>query len=292
MASSEYIAFRKTLPEALAKLDAPLPDRRLQFAKWLSSFPAPTDLRIEQIDIKDLPATWVIAPEANRKRILLFFFGGGFGAGTVASNINFMGRLSLASNAAVLGIDYRLAPEHPFPAALEDALQAYRWLLHHPYSRSRIVLCGISAGANIALSLLLKLKIEQIGLPGGALLFSPWLDLSITQSAQKNDMFKGEHLAETAKLYANGQDLKNPLISPLFGDLEGLPPLFIQTSKIEVLYPQAVELDAKAKKAHVQCHLDAWDDLIHAWQLFAPQFPEANQAIERIGPFLDGAVFH
>jgi len=295
-ASREYDQFYRLAMSRPVPLDAPIEEIRANWEKWLKEFPASPEVRYEEFSIGELPALWAFAPDVNRRRILLFFFGGGFALGSIESHKNFIGRLSAAANAAVCAVQYRLAPEHPYPAALDDALTAYRWLLHHPYARSRILFSGVSAGGNLALSLLLKLKLESIAMPAGALCFSPWLDLAMRgtslQSNQEKDLLKPERLVWYAEKYAGGNDRADPNISPLYGDLEGLPPLFIQTGTWDILHSEALDLAKKAEKQGVETTLDVWPNMVHAWQLYAPQFPEAQEAIERAGQFVDKLFKH
>lgn len=211
--------------------------------------------------------------------------------GSIQSHKNLIGRLSASCHAAVLAIDYRLAPENPFPAALDDALTAYRWLLHRPYSRSRILFTGISAGAGLALALLLKLKEEEIAPPAGALCLCPWVDLTlkgetIVSNAGK-DLLNKERLEQAAGHYAGSFPRTNPLISPLYGDFESFPPLFIQTGTRDLLHGEAKDLAQKAKSKNVSVSLDLCQEMVHSWQLFAPAFPEAQEAIDRIGKFAE-----
>jgi acetyl esterase/lipase len=291
MTSKEYNAFYR---EAIAKTissDLPIEEVRASFDLLMKAFPPAPEVRFEPFTIGPLPGVWTFAPDVNRRRIILFFVGGGFTAGSIESHKNLIGRLSAVAGAAVCAIQYRLAPEFPFPAALDDALTAYRWLLHHPYARSKILIGGISAGGNLALALFLRLKLEGIAMPAGALLFCPWVDLAMRGESirlnQGKDILSTERLSWCAEKYAGGQALTDPLLSPVYGDLEGLPPLFIQTGTKDLLHTEAKTLFAKAQKMGTPATLDVWPDMIHAWQLFAPAFPEAQEALERAGEFVE-----
>ncbi len=291
MASKEYDAFYR---EAMAKAispDLPIEEVRASFDLRMKEYPPAPEVRFEPFSIGPLPGVWAFAPDVNRRRIILFFAGEGFNAGSIESHKNLIGRLSATAGAAVCAIQYRLAPEFPFPAALDDTLTAYRWLLHHPYARSKILFGGISAGANLALSLLLRLKFENIAMPAGALLFCPWVDLAMREESIRSnrgkDLISQERLFSCAEKYAAGKNLKDPLLSPLYGDLERIPPLFIQTGTRDLLYTEAMKLFEKAQKEGVAATLDVWPEMIHAWQLFAPAFPEAQEALERAGAFVE-----
>jgi epsilon-lactone hydrolase len=291
MASREYETFYQDLLSKKTNSLLPLEETRANFEAYLKSFPPDPEVRFETFSIGDLPGTWAFAPEVNRRRILLFFMGGGFTAGSIESHKNLIGRLSAAAGAAVCGVQYRLAPEHPYPAALDDALTAYRWLLHHPYARSRILISGISAGGGLTLSLLLKLKLEKIAMPAGAVVFCPWFDLTLSGDSSKTnkekDILSADRLAWCAEKYAAGKDFKDPLLSPVYGDLSGLPPLFIQAGARDLLYSDSTRFAKKGEEQGSPVTLDVWPDMIHAWQMCAPQFPEAQEALERAGEFVE-----
>lgn len=282
MPSKEYQEFYQQLVSRALPANLSMEDLRAGFERWMAEYPPPPDVRIEPFSIGSIPASWFIAPHANKKNIVLFFHGGGYTAGSIRSHAGLLGRISQASGCAVLAIQYRLAPENPYPAALDDALSAYQWLLHSHHFPDRIALCGLSAGGGMVLALLLRLKLEKITLPAAAVCLCPWVDLARRQYANRVDVLKPERLIEASKMYAGKFDPKNPFISPLYGDLSGLPPLLIQTGSGELLYEEILELGAKIKSAK----LEKWPDMVHAWQLFASKIPEGEQAIGHIGEFL------
>lgn len=286
MVSQEYKNFSRSLPEKAISAQEPIEKIRSHFETWMTSFPAAPEVRFEPFSIGEIPALWAFAPDVTRRRILLFFFGGGHCIGSIESHKNLIGRLSASCHAAVLAIQYRLAPEHPYPASLDDGLSAYRWLLHHPYARSRIIFSGISSGAGLALSLLLRIKQEMISMPAGAMCLCPWVDLQ-TKPASGNDLLNPQLCLCAAAKYANKTSLADPLISPIYGDLTGLPPLFLQTGTRDLLHNQIIQFAELAQQKEVSTTLDVWPDMIHAWQVFAPQFPECQQAIDRAGEFVN-----
>ena len=190
-----------------------------------------------------------------------------------------------------LVIDYRLAPEHPFPAALEDTIAAYRWLLEQGISHSRIVLVGFSAGGGLALSTLVSLRDAHVPLPAGAVLISPWTDLagtgeSVVTRAEADPWLTDEMNQYHAALYANGKDLRHPLISPLYADMQGLPPLLIHVGSDEIMLDDSRRVAERAKAAGVEVTLEVWEGLWHVFHAFAYRLAEGKEAIEKIGQFI------
>jgi acetyl esterase/lipase len=190
-----------------------------------------------------------------------------------------------------LGVDYRLAPEHPFPAAVEDATAAYRWLVSRGTDPAHIAIAGDSAGGGLTLATLIALRDAGDPLPAAAACLSPWVDLegvgaSMTSKAAVDPFVRKEMIEFMAQQYLGGRDLRTPLAAPLYADLQGLPPLLIQVGTAEVLLDDATRIAERARAAGVEVSLEVWDDMIHVWQLFAPMLPEGQQAIERIGAFI------
>jgi acetyl esterase/lipase len=222
---------------------------------------------------------------------LLFLHGGGFSSGSCVTHRELAARLSLASGARALVLDYRLAPEHPFPAAVEDAATGYEWLLAQGIKAGQIAVGGDSAGGALALAALLLLRERGIALPAATVLFSPWLDLAvsgptITSRAALDPLTSGEDLRAAAALYLAGADPATPLASPLFGDLRGLPPTLVQAGDHEVLLSDATRLAERAEAAGVALTLDVWDEMWHVWHAWAGILPEGQQAIDRAGQFI------
>jgi phosphinothricin tripeptide acetyl hydrolase len=191
----------------------------------------------------------------------------------------------------VLLPDYRLAPEHPFPAAVEDAVSAYRWLMAQRIAPARIVIAGDSAGGGLAVATLLALRDTGVSLPAAGVCISPWVDLtgsgqSYATRADVDPIVTRDGIDRMALAYLAGKDAKAPLASPLFADLHGLPPLLVQVGDAEVLLDDAVQLAARAKAAGVDATLDIWDEMIHVWHWFFPMLDEGQSAIDRIGQFV------
>jgi len=286
-ASKEYKEFYQKLKKQLtvSKLFS-IDKMRESFETVMKDYPPPQDIDFESISIGKIPALWTLSKGAEKKRILLFFHGGGFIFGSNHSYKGLMGRLSKASGHALLSIDYRQAPEHPYPAALEDALSSYHFLLQNHYAPNQIIMAGDSCGAGLLLSCMLKLKEDNVPLPAAAICICPWVDLAKINYKRTSDFLDPIQVTLAARAYGRWNNLKDPLISPLFGNLENLPPLFIQTGTEEIFYDQILQLEEKAKASGVKVTLEKWKVMMHVWHLFAPHFPEAQDAIDHIGSFI------
>jgi acetyl esterase/lipase len=191
----------------------------------------------------------------------------------------------------VLALNYRLAPEHPFPAAVDDAVAAYRWLLEQGYKAARIAIAGDSAGGGLAIATLIALRDGGDPLPACAVPISPWTDMectgdSIVSRAAVDPMVQKEILLQMGGAYLNGADPKSPLAAPLHANFAGLPPLLIQVGDAEVLLDDSTRIEAKMKKAGVDVTVEVWDDMIHVWHLFAPMLDKGQEAIDRLGAFV------
>ena len=230
---------------------------------------------------------------ANRSpaRTILYCHGGGYYFCSPASHRPLVFELASRSGARTFSLDYRLAPEHPFPAALDDALAAYRRLLAHDIPADSIVIAGDSAGGGLALATLVALRDAGDPLPAAGVLFSPWTDLAATGGTlESNDgidpMFCGAAIGRAAKFYIGGADPTHPYLSPLYADLAGLPPLLIQVSSTEVLLDDTRRVAERAREAGVAVQCEIWPELPHVWHLWTPFVPEAKQAIERATQFM------
>jgi acetyl esterase/lipase len=222
--------------------------------------------------------------------MILFFHGGGFTIGSTKDHLDLCGKLSALSGSCVLSVDYRLAPENKFPAALEDCLISYLWLLRLGIKPSNIVLAGISAGGNLVLSVLLHLKEKGVELPAGAVCMSPLVDLlfsghSIVTNKGK-DWITSERLFSLKKIYLKGENAKNPLASPIYGDLHGLPPLLIQVGGHELLLDDIIKFHKKALESDVEVSFELWKDMFHCFQMFFSNIPEGHKAVESAGGYI------
>jgi acetyl esterase/lipase len=223
--------------------------------------------------------------------VLLHLHGGGYVLGEPAGSRALTTALALRTNARVASIDYRLAPEHPFPAAVEDALKAYRALLDLVGAPGRIAVGGESAGGGLTLALLIAAREAGLPMPASAFAISPWTDLTCSAAtfdtrAEVDPLLTRRALKEMGDAYLAGADAMAPLASPLHGDLSELPPLLIQAGSDEVLLDDARLLDARARAAGVASEFEIWDGMIHVWHMFHPLLPEGTRAIDRIAAFL------
>jgi acetyl esterase/lipase len=238
-------------------------------------------------------AEWIAPAEghdAESDPVMLFFHGGGYVFGSIDSHRDLGCRLALAAGARVAMVDYRLAPRHPFPAAVEDALAAYRGLLEAGADPARIVVSGDSAGGGLSLALLLEVRNQGWPQPAAAALICPWVDLALTgKSLEANaatDFLDRGMLTTWSTYYRSGEDPKNPLVSPLYADLSGLPPLLVHVGAAEILLDDAQALAGRAQDAGVETELRVWDDMFHDWHAAAAMVPEGQRAIDEIGRFV------
>ena len=250
-----------------------------------------SDVTCEPVNAGGVPAEWIAAPGAVQDRVILYLHGGGYVIGSINTHRAMIARIARASNARALAIDYRLAPEHPFPAAVDDATAAYKWLLAEGYEPGKIVIAGDSAGGGLTLAALVALRDSRVPMPAGAVPISPWTDLegtgeSVRSRAAKDPMVTQANLAESAKQYYGAHDPKNPLVSPLHANFRGLPPMLIHVGDAEILLDDATRVAERAKLAGVDVELEVWDDMIHVWHVFAKLLPEGQQAIDKIGKFV------
>jgi epsilon-lactone hydrolase len=269
--------------------NAPLEKRRA-FMERISEHVA-SDVTCEPVIAGGVPAEWIAAPGAVQDRVILYLHGGGYVIGSINTHRAMIARIARASNARALALDYRLAPEHPFPAAVDDATAAYKWLLAEGYRPAKIVIAGDSAGGGLTLAALVALRDSGLPLPAGAVPISPWTDLegtgeSVRTRAAKDPMVGQANLAESAKQYYGAHNPKDPLVSPLHANFRGLPPMLIHVGDAEILLDDSTRVAERAKAAGVDVELEVWDDMIHVWHVFAKLLPEGQQAIDKIGKFV------
>lgn len=267
-------------------------ERRKRLDEVGSAWPVADDITLEAVQLGGFSAEWSIAPGSDRSRILLFFHGGGYCSGSILSHRRLVTEAGRAARMRTLAVGYRLAPEHPFPAALEDAAAAWRFLRAHGLSPRDIVVGGDSAGGGLTIALLNSLRDAGDELPACAWLISPWTDLTLsgTTLAAKDAVdpiiHKG-YLAELADAYlAPGIDRRDPRVSPLHADLKGLPPLLVQVGSAETLLADATRFAAAAGAADVSVTLEIWPHMIHAWPLWNAHLQAGRRALAGAGAFM------
>jgi epsilon-lactone hydrolase len=265
--------------------------RRERMEEVCSVWPVADDIRLTPIDIEGLPAEWSIAPSSDPSRVLLFFHGGGYCSGSIVSHRRMATEAGRAAGARSLAIGYRLAPESPFPAALEDALKAWRFLLAQGVSPAHIVVGGDSAGGGLTVTLINHLRAAGEAQPACAWLVSPWTDLTMSgPSLDEKDavdplIHKG-YLTELADAYAPaGLNKRDPRLSPLYADLKGFPPTLIQVGSAEGLLDDAIRFARAAGAADVDVTLEIWPHMIHAFPVWNAHLEPARRALAQAGAF-------
>ena len=251
----------------------------------------PEGTRCERVTAGGVPAEWIVPAGVSERGAILYLHGGGYCIGSINTHRVLVAHLAIACGVRALAVDYRLAPEHPFPAAVDDATAAYRWLLARDVAPERIVVAGDSAGGGLTVATLVALRDARLPRPAAGVCLSPWVDLegigeSMTRCAALDPMVQRDGLLRMARAYLGAADPRSPLAAPLYADLRGLPPLLIQVGTAETLLDDSVRLADRARAAGVDVTLEPWDDMIHVWQAFVGLLPEAGQAITRIGEFV------
>jgi monoterpene epsilon-lactone hydrolase len=259
---------------------------------WDAAFGGGTaPVTCERVSAGGVDGEWIFPANAPNDKAVLYFHGGGFRIGSVTSHRDLIAQIALVSGCRMLAINYRLAPEHRFPAALDDALAAYGWMLDRGMKPGNIAFAGDSAGGNLALAAMLALRERGLPLPVSAVLMSPWTDLAATGAsyvsrAEADPIHQRPMILVLAKNYLGGQgDPCDPLVSPLYADLTGLPPLLIQVGDSETVLDDSVMFADKARAAGIDVSLEVWDGMIHVFQMF--ELPEARRAIASIAGFLN-----
>ena len=266
-------------------------ERRAQYDRAERVFPTPPDVAIEAVTAPARPAEWLRPPGARTDAAVLYLHGGGYVIGSPRSHRHLAAAIARAAGTAALLVDYRLAPEHPFPAALDDAVAAYQWLLGRGLAPGRVVVAGDSAGGGLTVATLLALRDRGLPRPAGGVCISPWVDLTCSGAtyatkAAVDPIVTRESVAMMAQAYAGAGDPKAPLLSPLYADLRGLPPLLVQVGSDEVLLDDALGLGERARAAGVDVTIEEWPAMIHVWHWFQPMLDEAERAVGVIGNFV------
>lgn len=269
----------------------PVDKVRADFEATLATIPVAPDLEFTQTSLGGVPALQCMAPGSDATRVLLYMHGGAYISGSASGYRALAAELARATGVRGLSLDYRLAPEHPMPAAVEDCVTAYRALLAEGVTADRIVLAGDSAGGGLVMAVLLALRDAGVAMPAAALTISPWADLRCTadtlvSKAAEDPSLNAVGLAKAAGLYLAGGDAAAPMASPALADLSGLPPLLIHVGSAEVLLDDAVALARAAGMAGVDVQLEVWPRMVHVWHAFGFMLKEGRRATAQAGAFL------
>lgn len=278
------VAFMKATHERLIHLDAATQRAEME----LLAVPSPALRRVqrEPVEAGGVPSEWLLPREGASEDVVLYLHGGAFIYGSTRTHGDLISRLALGTGARALGLNYRLAPEHPFPAQLEDTVAAYRWLLSTGVRPERVVFCGDSAGGGLALAALVALRDAGMPLPAGAVVAAPWVDLECGgESVRAHEHFDWgdpSMLLRWAKWFLGGADPRDPRASPLHADLRGLPPLYLHVGGVELLLDEVRRFAEAARAQGVRAHLEVWPEMVHNFQSFGEGFPEAVRGTEKL----------
>jgi epsilon-lactone hydrolase len=270
------------------------PERRKRLDDIGSVWPVADDVNLDSVDIYGVEGEWSIVPGSDASRVLLFFHGGGYCSGSIASHRHMVTEAGRAARTRTLAVAYRLASEHPFPAAYDDALMAWRFLRNQGVLAAHIAIGGDSAGAGLAAALICRLRGAGEELPACVWLVSPWIDLTMSGStlatkAISDPMIHKEYLNELADAYLPvGMDRKDPRVSPLYADLRNFPPTLIQVGSCETLLDDATRFAGAAGAADVAVTLEIWPHMIHAWPLWNAGVEDGRRALANAGAFICG----
>jgi len=267
-------------------------ERRQRIDEIGSTWPVADDVRLEEVEFDGVPGEWSIVPGSDPSHVLLFFHGGGYCSGSIISHRRMVTEAGRAARMRTLAVDYRLAPEHPYPAAHEDAMTAWRFLRMRGIEARNIAVGGDSAGGNLTITLINRLRAAGEEQPGCARLASPWTDLtmsgtSLEAKAAVDPLIHKAYLEELAECYAPApMNRKDPLISPLFSNLSGFPPVLIQVGSDETLLDDSIRFARAAGLADVDVTLQVWPHMIHAWPMWNARLKAGRDALEQVGAFV------
>jgi acetyl esterase/lipase len=267
-------------------------ERRKRLDDVGSVWPVAEDVKLTAVDVRGVPGEWSVVPSSDPSHVLMFFHGGGYCSGSIVSHRRLVTEAGRAAGVRTLAIGYRLAPEHPFPAAYDDALTAWRFLRDQNIPAAHIAIGGDSAGAGLTIALISRLRDAHEEFPGCAWLISPWTDLTLSGSTLSSKeavdpLIHKPYLNELAQAYLPaGMDRKDPRVSPLYADLKDFPPLLIQVGSAETLLDDAIRFAAVAGAADVRVTLEIWPQMIHAWPLWNAHLEAGRRALASAGAFI------
>jgi acetyl esterase/lipase len=289
LANPEITAIREMLAASPANMT--IDELRQMYDGLGGQFPTAADVTVTSTTVNGVPAEWTVSPAAADDKVVLYLHGGGYVIGSILSHRHLASEIGRAAGTKSLAIDYRLAPEHPFPAAVDDALAAYRYLLEAGYKPGNIAISGDSAGGGLTVATLLAAKAAGLPQPACGFCISPWVDLeavggSMKSKSAEDPMVQYEALAAWAGLYLNGADARTPLAAPMYGDLTGLAPLLIHVGSAETLLDDSVRLAGIAGAAEVPVQMEVWPEMIHVWHFMHPILGDARKALAGAGDFI------
>jgi len=290
MAQSEIDAIRVLLSSKPRQVGWPA--RRKRLDEIGTVWPVADDVELSAADLNGVPGEYSIVPGSDPSRVLMFFHGGGYCSGSIKSHRRLVTEAGRAAKIRTVAVGYRLAPEHPFPAAYDDALTAWRFLRDQGIAAAHVAIGGDSAGAGLTLALISRLRDAHEELPACAWLVSPWTDLTMSSSslvskAAIDPLIHKEYLNELAEAYLpSGVGRKDPRVSPLYADLRGFPAMLIQAGSDETLLDDAIRLAAQAGAADVAVTLEIWPHMIHAWPLWNAHLEDGRRALASAGSFI------
>ena len=295
MASAELTKVLELMGQRPLNSNATLEEMRAGMEA--GSFPATEAATVTSVDANGVPGEWVTVPESDPNRRMLYVHGGGYVMGSPVTHRRLCEGIARAGGCAVLNLDYRMAPEHVFPAAVEDAMAGLQFMQENgpdgPAAAESVFVGGDSAGGGLMLATLLAAREQGVAMPDGGVGISVWSDLAITgesiQTRSGTDplITDASMVTNMAAMYLGGADAKTPLASPLYADYAGLPPLILQVGDHEVLLSDTTRVAERAREAGVEVTEEVWDEMFHVWHAFAPMLPEGQQAIDRIGEFIN-----
>lgn len=291
MASPEYHRIRDIIASRLVHSDRPINVEKFRANQDATARALPNQVVGSMVDAAGVPAEMQKPDGATDENLIVYFHGGGYVGGSIASHRNLTGHLALHSGCRVLSVEYRLAPEHPHPAAVEDAVTSYKWAVAQGYEPGKIALAGDSAGGGLTAACLLALRDQDIQPPAAAMMISPWLDMGFTGKSMvanegHDSSISAMGMPRIRELFLGDAPINDPLASPLDADLEGLPPLLIQVGDEEVLLSDSQRFAEKANDAGVHVELRVWPEMFHVWHACVGLFQEAADAIDEMVEFV------
>ena len=285
-------ALKQQMQESAAGPPPDLATTRAGFEAGYSSMPVPDGVSFAPVDAGGVSAEWVTPPEVEGNRTILYLHGGGYVVGSLNTHRHVVSRLAQGAKARLLNVDYRLAPESPFPAALDDAMAAWQWHLANGGEAAHTAISGDSAGGGLTIALCMKLRDEGMALPACAAPISPWTDLtfsgdSMIERAERDPMLAGaDALSGMVMAYAQSTDATDPYVSPVFGTFDDLPPMMIQVGTEEVLYDDSTRVVKAIENANGSVEFRPWQDMMHVWHLLAGVAPEAEEGIAELAAYI------